>query len=105
LRPFGLAVHKSSLKKNSSTYCIGNQPESKIILDSIERFIIARQKEGLPYFLFSFLWKLSHDQASEVEKLDQMITEFFQNLFNGGHFEDTIIFGKRLLFILQLNKA
>lgn len=94
LRPFGIALEKTALRKHSSPFCVGNKPESKIILDSISRFLMARHKNRVPYFLFSFLWKLSHDKTYDVEMIDHMIAEFFQKLFDGGYFENTLIFGK-----------
>lgn len=48
----------------SSPYCFGNDPESMRLLDAMKRFVQLHRAN--PHFVFSFLWKLSHDKVNEV---------------------------------------
>jgi hypothetical protein len=52
------------LYRISTPYCFGNQPEAMRLLEAVKRFLQVHRSR--PHFLFSFLWKLSHDLTNQV---------------------------------------
>lgn len=88
LRPFG--VQLSNKKRNEAEpYCIGNQPEIEYFLNSMRK--IAENPNLRPYFVASFLWKISHDYPSEIEVADSIFLQHFQQLYANGALNNTIL--------------
>lgn len=89
LRPYGIVLNETPLRKYSSPACVGNKAEARHYLDVMERFV--KTYKNNPYFLFTFLWKLSHDKTSDIEMLDPMTSRFFRNLFDENFFNNTAV--------------
>ena len=45
-----------------------------------------------PYFVFSFLWKLSHDFTYEVEKLDALLAAWLERVHKKNLLRNTLFF-------------
>lgn len=87
LRPFGFQLLNQKTNKQEQ-YCIGNQPEIEYFLNAMKK--IVGNKNFQPFFLTSFLWKISHDYPSEIEKADTIILKYFQQIHAEGVLENTI---------------
>lgn len=47
---------------------------------------------NLPYFVFSFLWKLSHDITYEIEKLDSILSTWLEKIHKKELLRNTLLF-------------
>lgn len=45
-----------------------------------------------PYFVFSFLWKLSHDLTYQIERLDKILSTWFEKIHRKNLLRNTLIF-------------
>uniref|UniRef100_A0A915BM31 Sulfatase N-terminal domain-containing protein n=1 Tax=Parascaris univalens TaxID=6257 RepID=A0A915BM31_PARUN len=91
LRPFGHVLMEMPLYRSSSHYCFGNTPEAQILLETVHRFMEVQADKNQPYFAFSFLWKLSHDFTSYIERLDAILTQWLQQVHTSGLFNNTVV--------------
>uniref|UniRef100_A0A7E4W301 Sulfatase domain-containing protein n=1 Tax=Panagrellus redivivus TaxID=6233 RepID=A0A7E4W301_PANRE len=92
LRSFGRLMNDDSLYKSSSPYCYSNLPEAVQVLNTIERFMAVHDSYQTPYFAFSFLWKLSHDSTSEIERLDTHLASWIERIHRQGLLRNTLFF-------------
>ncbi|CAD5218426.1 unnamed protein product [Bursaphelenchus okinawaensis] len=90
-RPFAHILNDNPIYRSLSPYCYLNMPESEHVLRGIERFIESQTSQQLPYFLFSFLWKLSHDDINMIERLDTLLSSWLQRIHTRGLLRETFI--------------
>lgn len=55
------------------------------------RFMEVQADENQPYFAFSFLWKLSHDFTSYIERLDAILAQWLQQVHTSGLLNNTVV--------------
>uniref|UniRef100_A0A914YB69 Uncharacterized protein n=1 Tax=Panagrolaimus superbus TaxID=310955 RepID=A0A914YB69_9BILA len=60
--------------------------------ESIERFMENQNSLNKPYFVFSFLWKLSHDITYEIEKLDEILVTWLEKIHKKELLKNTLLF-------------
>ncbi|CAD5225814.1 unnamed protein product [Bursaphelenchus xylophilus] len=90
-RPFGHILNDNPIYRTMSPFCYLNMPETEHVLASIERFIEAQTSQSIPYFLFSFLWKLSHDDINMIERLDNLLYTWLQRIHMKELLRETVI--------------
>uniref|UniRef100_A0A183TVX8 DUF229 domain-containing protein n=1 Tax=Toxocara canis TaxID=6265 RepID=A0A183TVX8_TOXCA len=91
LRPYGHVLMEMPLYRSSSHFCFGNTPEAQLLLETVRRFMEVQADEKLPYFAFSFLWKLSHDFTSYIERLDAILARWLQEIHVAGLLNNTVL--------------
>ncbi|XP_050555899.1 uncharacterized protein LOC118276547 isoform X2 [Spodoptera frugiperda] len=86
LRSFYLEMRKWSkwMKKNS--YCVGDTPQYKVMMNITEQFM---QLDG-KRFAFTFVADITHD-ASFISLADDDFLEFLRRLEERGDLEDTLV--------------
>lgn len=89
-RPWQLAMRRSKLAANSSSYCFGNEPKPFLLIDLMDK-IVTKYKDN-PYFLFSFSNEPSHDTQTDLERLDDYLLKFFRKHHEKNSFNHTVIF-------------
>lgn len=56
------------------------------------RFMESQTSVKNPYFVFSFLWKLSHDLTYQIERLDKILSEWFKKIHGKNLLRNTLLF-------------
>ncbi|KAH7725533.1 hypothetical protein AAVH_06983 [Aphelenchoides avenae] len=93
LRPYGQMLNEDqTVTYKSSQYCYGNEPESALVLNNIQRFLELQKRSGTPFFALSFLWKVSHDLANSVEILDILLSDWLARIHQAGLLRDVMLF-------------
>lgn len=90
-RPMGMALTNVSVKQRQSKYCVGDKPEISHLLDNLCNVLRDFTSRQVPFFSFSFLWKISHDKVNEVEIADQILLDFLRDLQTSAVLEDSIL--------------
>ena len=78
MRPFWLAALGSRLHADSQPYCLGGQPEHRLMFDYLRQFFM--RYPGLPKFAFAFLGELSRDDVTAASFVDEDFIAFFEFL-------------------------
>ncbi|KAK2141258.1 hypothetical protein LSH36_1134g02060, partial [Paralvinella palmiformis] len=89
MRPFWLAVQKSTIRKRSGKYCIGAKAKHLYTLDYVKEFFEKYQR--VPKFAFGFHTQLSHAVTYPVQHIDQDLKDFLHYLQSAGHLENTLL--------------
>jgi len=71
MRPFWLAVQKSTIRKRSGKYCIGAKAKHLYTLDYVKEFFEKYQR--VPKFAFGFHTQLSHAVTYPVQHIGKII--------------------------------
>ncbi|XP_045468544.1 uncharacterized protein LOC123676588 isoform X2 [Harmonia axyridis] len=71
--------------------CIGAREDYKMIVKYVEDFVHQMNHWKLPYLSFSWSSSLSHDFVNKPRIGDQFYSDSFQNMYNKGHFENTVV--------------
>ncbi|RZC39844.1 DUF229 and/or Phosphodiest domain containing protein [Asbolus verrucosus] len=69
--------------------CMGAREVYKIFLNHIENFVIKMDMERLPYFAFYWGVSLSHDYLNKPNQGDEDYHNFFKNIKENGHLDNT----------------
>jgi arylsulfatase A-like enzyme len=90
--------------------CIDERLSFQIILEYIESTAVAFKKENKPYFQFTLLGRLAHDEFNLVSLADQPLQSTLQFLNDNGHLNNTALFilgdhGARLGSIIETEQG
>ena len=89
LRPFNLAVEDHHDIWNNNHDCIGPLLETEVVLDWIMEFMVQNKVD--PWFAFSFITRLTHDNINKVGKADQPYLDFLVKMQKQGILENTAV--------------
>lgn len=89
LRPFSLAIEKHKTLWNQNNNCFSNSLETNLVLDYVHRFI--KSSRGKPFFAFTFITRLTHDDVNRVGAADVPHHQFLSKLKEEGHLENTVL--------------
>ncbi|XP_046379136.2 uncharacterized protein LOC124150965 [Haliotis rufescens] len=88
-RAFTVAMEKDGSVWNHNHHCVGDRLETDIVLKYAEDFsLLYRDK---PHFGFSFLTRLSHDDANGAGAADDPHFRYLQRIHKSGLLEKTIL--------------
>ena len=90
LRPFSIAVERYKPIWNNDHYCIGEKPETDVVLDYLKDFVREFKKD--PHFAISFISRLTHDDINRASLADKSYLTFFKYLKKNGHLKNTFVF-------------
>ncbi|KFM78896.1 hypothetical protein X975_25380, partial [Stegodyphus mimosarum] len=89
-RPFALAVEKSELKSKSRGQCFGTKMEMQIIYDYLRSFV-ETMGDDRPFFVFSFLARLTHDVLNFAGYADEPTYQLLKFLHDNRILENTLL--------------
>ncbi|XP_029649278.2 uncharacterized protein LOC115222996 [Octopus sinensis] len=90
LRPFALAREKAKSLWSNNNFCFGNRMEPAIVLQYTHDFI--RVYKDKPYFTFTFITRISHDDMNMAGRGDFEYLRFLKKSFNQNLLNNTILF-------------
>ena len=88
-RPFTLATEDHRGIWNNNHDCIGSVPETEVVLNWMTKFMTVNKEN--PWFVFSFITRLTHDNINKVGKADLLYTKFFRNAMEQGLLDNTVV--------------
>ena len=89
LRSLSLAMEEHTNIWNHDRNCIGNQLETKFVLDYLQKFIQKYKQEN--HFAFTFLTRLTHDDIQRASTADDVYYNFFKDLHQSGDLHNTVL--------------
>ncbi|ESO85923.1 hypothetical protein LOTGIDRAFT_93664, partial [Lottia gigantea] len=90
LRPFSLSIDKVSGVSWKSSRCVSNRSETKLVLDYAKDFV--KTYKDLPYFAWSFISRMTHDDPKNAAYIDDDYFEFLKDVQKEGLLNNTILF-------------
>ncbi|CAI9738134.1 XP_029649278.2uncharacterized protein LOC115222996 [Octopus vulgaris] len=90
LRPFALAREKAKSLWSNNNFCFGNRMEPAIVLQYTHDFL--RVYKDKPYFTFTFITRISHDDMNMAGRGDFEYLRFLKKSFNQNLLNNTILF-------------
>lgn len=82
--------HRTNAFENASRFCFGNVPHTKLQLQLIKEFMKAYNDQC--HFSFSFFCEISHDNPSNLERMDDDLSGFLETYHRNNDLNHTILF-------------
>ncbi|XP_023235860.1 uncharacterized protein LOC111635199 [Centruroides sculpturatus] len=89
LRPFSVAVERSEMRKKSKAHCFQSKMEMKVMFDYLKTFVETMAER--PYFAFTFVARLTHDQLNLAGYADLPSKELLTHFHENGVFNNTFV--------------
>ncbi|CAC5410839.1 unnamed protein product [Mytilus coruscus] len=89
-RPLSLVLEDMHDIWNTNHHCVHARLETDIYLEYTRRFV--QKFKTSPYFSFTFISRLTHDELSNAKKADDLYYRFFKSLSEESSLNNTIIF-------------
>lgn len=70
--------------------CMNGRSEPHAIMEYLTKFV--DENKSKPYFAFTFLTSLTHDNLELAAELDEVVYKFFHDAYNSNAFNNTIVF-------------
>ncbi|XP_076101162.1 uncharacterized protein LOC143070945 [Mytilus galloprovincialis] len=88
-RPLSLALEGMHDIWNTNHHCVHARPETDIYLEYTRRFV--HKFKTSPYFSFTFITRLTHDEVSNTKKADDLYFRFLEGLSKESTLNNTIL--------------
>ncbi|CAL1546887.1 unnamed protein product [Lymnaea stagnalis] len=88
-RPISLAMESDKVLWKAGRHCLGNQAEINFYYDYVKKYLETFRDE--PLFAFYFQTRISHDNVTTTKMADDHTHEFYKNLSDGGHLNNTLL--------------
>lgn len=89
-RPMSVAMEMKEGNWFNNHHCFQGRLETDIVLNYLSDFIETYQKD--PYFAFTFITRLSHDDVNSAGAADEPYFNFFNNLHKKDLLKNSVIF-------------
>ncbi|XP_013392406.1 uncharacterized protein LOC106160369 [Lingula anatina] len=89
LRPLSLAMEAEPMLWNKIHHCAGDRLETNIVLNYVSDFV--KLHKSKPFFAFSFITRLTHEDINEARAADDPHLEFFRGLHEDGTLNNTVL--------------
>ncbi|XP_013384045.1 uncharacterized protein LOC106154280 [Lingula anatina] len=91
MQPYWISLWNTELFNTSRTYCLGGKPRYLLLIEWLKDFLAFKQRNKEPFFSFSFLSEISHNDHNDARMLDAGMESFLDFLSNGGYLNDTLV--------------
>lgn len=90
-RPLIMKVYSGNQSEEQKVMCLGDRPSTAHHLDYLKDFASAFNSTDTPYFSYTFLASLTHDNMNMASSGDEMYLRFFRDLSEQALLHNTVV--------------